>query len=76
MTKQVEWRKYESNQISFMADWGVITYQTLKYNIKRLDVISPSIHMVKNKKILINRFLELDTLLKLLSRLRRNMEEC
>lgn len=47
VTSQVEWRKYESNQVSFFAEWGSITYQTLKYSIERVDVVSPSIHMVR-----------------------------
>ena len=45
---QIEWRKYEHNQIGFFGKWGKIIYQTLKYKIERVDVVAPSVHMVSH----------------------------
>jgi len=44
--RNLEFRKHENNQIGFIADWGEITYQSQKYSVERLDVVSPSLHMV------------------------------
>ena len=46
--QNVEYRKHENNQIGFIAHFGHIKYQSQKYEIERMDVIAPSMHMVKN----------------------------